>query len=159
MRWSGVWLWLGVAGCAWVTKDEFLEAWDKDGDQWPIGEDCVDDEGTGARIYPWAADYRGDGCDADCGTGRDRDGDDWPDDADCAPDDPAVYPCAGTETPGDGKDSDCDGSDGIRDEECDGADPDSEDGGVRFQLADCACKAPLFGECPGRVQGGGDQGG
>jgi hypothetical protein len=117
-----VWAVLAVAltGCAYVSKAELEEHWDADGDGWPIGEDCNDDD---PDMYPYAPDVRGDGCDADCGTAPDADGDDWPDDADCEPNDPSVYPCSDDEVAGDGEDSDCDGLDVVRVEACPTADP------------------------------------
>jgi hypothetical protein len=111
-----------LAGCAYVTRDDYLKLWDEDGDKWPLGDDCAPKD---ELIYPYAPDLRGDGCDTDCGTEPDADGDDWPDKADCAPDDPEVFPCA----PDDAAppDTDCDGTDGPRADACDGADPDYED--------------------------------
>jgi len=53
--------------------------------------------------------------------GADSDGDGVNDDTDCAPDDPAVYPGA-EEFPGDGVDSNCDGSDNPVDGDDDDAD-------------------------------------
>ncbi len=54
---------LALTGCAYVTKAEFDDYWDKDEDGWPIGEDCDD---LDPDVYPFAGDVRGDGCDADC---------------------------------------------------------------------------------------------
>ena len=73
-----------VAGCLWVTTDEVDQSYDKDSDGWGLGEDCNDGND---QVYPFAPDWRGDGCDADCNKEPDADGDDWPDDTDCAPDD------------------------------------------------------------------------
>lgn len=116
-----------LSGCFWVTKDELKEAWDKDGDGWGLEEDCNDDN---AAVHPYAADYRGDGCDADCGMELDSDSDDWPDDADCDDGDANVYPCSTTAN-GD-QDVDCDGIPGVSrpDGDCDYArpDPDFEQG-------------------------------
>ncbi len=116
---------LGVAlvfsGCFYVTKSEYDAAWDADGDLWPVGEDCAPDD---PDIYPGAPDFRGDGCDADCGVEPDADGDDWPDVADCAPDDDTIYPCAPDE-PGDGIDQDCDNRDGPREDDCPGGPADA----------------------------------
>ena len=113
---------LFLVGCAWVSRAEYDDIWDPDGDGWGFEEDCSDGDG---RIYPGAPDYRGDNCDADCGFAPDADGDDWPDDADCAPDDPDIYPCSLNEEEGDGIDSDCDGTDNAREiADCDPSDPD-----------------------------------
>ena len=112
-----------LTSCAYITKSEFEDHWDADGDGWPVGEDCNDDNGS---VYPYAADFRGDGCDADCSTTEDSDGDDWPDLADCEPDDPDAYPCA-DDAAGDGYDSDCDGLDSPRDTNCNRKDPDHAD--------------------------------
>ena len=109
-----------AGGCAYVSKSEFDEHWDGDGDGWAIGEDCDDDD---PLTYPYAPDVRGDGCDADCGTEVDSDGDDWPDDADCDPNNANTYPCSSSESEGDGQDSDCDGLDGVREDDCPRADP------------------------------------
>ncbi len=117
--------WMGaLAGCAYVTRAEFLEVWDEDRDQFPIGEDCAPTDPT---IYPGAADPRGDGCDTDCGREPDADGDDWPDAADCGPNDPTIYPCSASEVVGDDVDHDCDGLDGVRLDTCPGTDPDYPD--------------------------------
>lgn len=109
-----------LASCAYVSKAEYDEHWDGDGDGWPLGEDCDDDD---PLTYPYAPDVRGDGCDADCGTEIDSDGDDWPDDADCDPNNPDAYPCSDLEVEGDGEDLDCDGSDLVREDDCPRADP------------------------------------
>lgn len=116
-------------GCIWVSKGTYDELWDKDGDQWPFGtdaeSDCNDDN---ADMYPYAPDYRGDGCDADCGMEPDDDGDDWPNDADCAPDDASIFPCSTMDVGAPTVDVDCDGKPGISRPEgdCDyaAADPD-----------------------------------
>ena len=100
-----------LTGCVWVSADEFDSAWDADGDGWGIDQDCDD---ANADVYPGAPDFRGDGCDADCGNEVDSDGDDWPDVADCSPDDASIYPCAPDDVDGDDVDSDCDGLDGAR---------------------------------------------
>lgn len=116
---------LMLGGCPWVTEEEYDQYWDSDGDGWGIDEDCAPND---ARIYPYAADVRGDGCDSDCGMEADADGDDWPDDADCDPNDATVYPCSLHETQGDDKDSDCDGDpDRVRTEPCLDGDPDFPD--------------------------------
>ncbi len=112
---------LMLGGCPWVTEEEYDQHWDVDEDGWGIDEDCAPDD---ERVYPYAPDVRGDGCDSDCGRELDSDGDDWPDDADCGPSDPMIFPCSPHETQGDGKDSDCDGLDGPRTEPCITADPD-----------------------------------
>lgn len=140
-------LFLAFGACAYVSKGEFDQQWDKDNDGWPIGQDCVDDpnDPTSALVHPYAPDLRGDGCDADCGTGADADGDDWPDDADCNPTDPTIYPCSKSEVEGDGVDSDCDGRDGIRTDTCPGWDPDfSPDPNlqIRFTQDNCPYPAP-----------------
>lgn len=122
-RWALALGLLLAPGCVYVSKAEFDEHWDEDGDGWPLGEDCAE---TDDQQYPFAPDVRGDGCDSDCGTEQDSDGDDWPDDSDCAPDDPAVFPCA-DDAPGDELDSDCDGSPEPRSDACPTADPDYPD--------------------------------
>lgn len=149
MRWLPLLFVLG--GCAYVTKAEFDEQWDKDGDGWPLGEDCIDSSEPGsAAIFPYAPDVRGDGCDADCGKTSDRDGDDWPDDSDCNPDDAAIFPCSDAEVPGDSIDSDCDGNDSARIDSCPGWDPDFEQAGqTRFTDATCPCIATPEGDCGG----------
>lgn len=121
--WTGMWAVLLVS-CAYVTKDEYLEVWDADGDGWPLDEDCAPDN---PDVYPYAPDVRGDGCDADCGMETDSDGDDWPDAADCGPDDPTIHPCSDTEQPGDDIDHDCDGFDTVRADACATSDPDFPD--------------------------------
>lgn len=113
-----------VAGCAYVSREEYLGYWDADGDGWPLDEDCAPDD---PEIYPFAPDPRGDGCDSDCGSEPDADGDDWPDAADCGPDDPKIHPCSPEEVAGDDTDSDCDGADGPRTDTCAGTDPDFPD--------------------------------
>jgi len=117
-----------LVGCAYFSKERFDELYDQDNDGWGVDEDCNDEN---ASIHPFAADVRGDGCDADCGEEADADGDDWPDDADCAPDDATVFPCA-ADAEGDDKDADCDGNDAPRTSACNevglddslGVDPD-----------------------------------
>ena len=133
--WSCVVLALVLAGCPYVSKEEYDAAWDEDGDGWGIDDDCAPDE---AAIYPGAPDVRGDGCDSDCGAEPDQDGDDWPDSSDCAPEDPLAYPCSSNEAMGDGADMDCDGKDGVRLEPCPGTDPDFPDA----QALNSACKWP-----------------
>lgn len=140
---------LTLGACAYVSKDEFDEAWDKDGDAWPLGQDCVDDpaEPNSERVFPFAADVRGDQCDADCGRGADADGDDWPDDADCDPDDPTVFPCSDAEVADDDVDSDCDGRDDLRVDTCPGWDPDFDPDPaiqVRFTADNCPYPALAF---------------
>ena len=111
---------VGLLGCGnYITKDEFYDSWDPDGDGWGADVDCDNDD---ASIFPWAADMRGDGCDADCGTAVDSDGDDFPDGADCEPYDPGANPCA-IDTAGDGFDADCDGQDIESNFSCPGYDP------------------------------------
>jgi hypothetical protein len=122
---------LALTGCAYVTKAEFDDYWDKDEDGWPIGEDCDD---LDPDVYPFAGDVRGDGCDADCGKEPDADGDDWPDAADCAPDDADIHPCNADEVDGDSVDSDCDGFDGVNLAPCNNDDPDFPDAAP---LSDC----------------------
>ena len=113
-----------LSGCVYVSKAEFDAYWDEDGDGWPLGEDCAEED---PAVYPYAPDVRGDGCDSDCGAEADADGDDWPDDSDCDPTDPDVHPCSASEQDGDGVDSDCDGFDGVRSDACPTADPDFPD--------------------------------
>jgi hypothetical protein len=102
---------IGLSGCAYVSRAEYQEFWDSDGDGYPLDEDCDDNN---RDIYPYALDVRGDGCDADCGAEADDDNDDWPNASDCDPGDPDIYPCSDAEVPGDGIDHDCDGTDGVR---------------------------------------------
>ena len=115
---------VGLSSCAYVTRSEFIELWDEDGDGWPVGEDCAP---LDSGIFPGAADPRGDGCDTDCGREPDADNDDWPDAADCGPDDPDIHPCSVFEATGDGIDHDCDGLDTARVDSCPGIDPDYPD--------------------------------
>lgn len=125
MRWIAAFgLAAALGGCAYVSKKEFLTAWDADGDGWPEPEDCAPDD---PEIFPYALDRRGDGCDTDCGTEPDSDGDDWPDAADCFPDDPDAYPCSPSDVDGDDLDTDCGGQDGLRTDTCLGLDPDFPD--------------------------------
>jgi hypothetical protein len=127
VRWMVLVLW--CAGCgAYVSRDEFLDHWDQDGDGWPVGEDCAPED---PDVYPYAPDRRGDGCDTDCGTEPDADGDDWPEKADCDEADPTIYPCA-PDSPGDAVDSDCDGFDTARTDTCPGDDPDYENPNYPF---------------------------
>lgn len=115
---------LMLTSCVYVTKQDFMEHWDADGDGWPVGEDCDD---SNPHVYPYAPDFRGDGCDADCASEPDADGDDWPDSVDCDPDDPEIFPCSPHEVEGDGIDHDCDGRDGVRTQPCQRTDPDFEE--------------------------------
>jgi hypothetical protein len=144
-------LFIALSACAYVSKDEFDEAWDKDHDGWPLGEDCADDptDLSSKVVFPFAPDVRGDGCDADCGKAADADGDDWPDDADCAPDDPTIYPCSPDEVDGDTVDNDCDGHDGVRADTCPGFDPDYDPDPTvqtRFTQDNCPFPAPAFAD-------------
>ena len=125
-------------GCFYVSNQEFEDAWDRDGDRWPLGEEGDPDADCAPfdpAIHPFAADPRGDGCDSDCGRELDTDDDDFPDDADCAPNDPTIYPCA-PDTDGDDIDSDCDGFDGPREDACLGIDPSFPDA-EPIPLEDC----------------------
>ncbi len=47
-----------LSGCAYVSKDEFVDIWDADGDGWGREEDCNDRNGF---MFPYAGDVRGDG--------------------------------------------------------------------------------------------------
>lgn len=116
-----------AGGCAYVSRQEFLDQWDEDGDGWPVEDDCAPND---ANIYPYAPDVRGDGCDTDCGTELDTDGDDYPDAADCDPEDPTIFPCSPFEDETDDIDSDCDTATTIRADTCNGADPDYPDAEV-----------------------------
>jgi hypothetical protein len=118
------WLLTLLSGCAYVTRQEFLDQWDTDGDGWPDDEDCAPRD---KNVYPYAPDVRGDGCDSDCGTELDTDGDDFPDAADCGPEDPDIFPCSPAEIDGDDIDHDCDAATTVRTAPCDGADPDYPD--------------------------------
>lgn len=136
----GFWIMLcvGIGGCAWVTNQEYLDAWDGDSDGFSLENDCGR---TDPDIFPGAPDFRGDGCDADCGVSRDSDGDDWPDDADCNPTDPGIFPCNPTDSPDDGRDSDCDGKDTARATlDCPTADPSHPD--VEPMQFDATCENP-----------------
>ena len=129
-----------LTGCFYISKGEFDDAWDRDGDGFPNDEDCAPDD---PRIYPGAPDPRGDGCDSDCGVEPDADGDDWPDDNDCyGGTDPTIYPCA-PDAPGDEVDSDCDGYPDPRPAEdvCLGIDP-RDPAAERF---DGTCDHPATG--------------
>ena len=121
MRWL---LLILLPGCVYVSRDEYRAYWDADGDGWPLDEDCAPDD---AKVFPYAADPRGDGCDSDCGKEPDADLDDWPDAADCGADDATIHPCSAAEVDGDTIDSDCDGLDGMRVDACEGLDPDHPD--------------------------------
>jgi hypothetical protein len=138
--WMG--LCLGAMSCAWVTDDEYLAAWDADSDGFSLQTDCAKTDGD---IYPGAPDFRGDGCDADCGLAPDLDGDDWPNDADCNPADPTVFPCNPNEAPDDGKDSDCDGKDTARTDQCNPNDPSHPGVDAPELSADCANPAVAAG--------------
>ncbi|TNE90079.1 MAG: hypothetical protein EP330_09630 [Deltaproteobacteria bacterium] len=111
---------------------------DVDEDGVPAGEDCDD---LNPNVFPEAPDFRGDGCDADCGTEPDADQDDWPDAQDCAPEDPSVFPCA-PDTAGDGIDSDCDGNDGPSAAGCASIDPDAPEDTPQLD-ASCEPLTPL----------------
>lgn len=103
-----------LGGCFYVSNDKFDEAWDRDGDGYPLGDPSdpqVDCAPFDAAINPGSGDVRGDGCDSDCGWETDSDDDDHPDGADCDSSDPTIHPCA-EDIVGDGIDSDCDGNDG-----------------------------------------------
>lgn len=119
-RWSVAAVVFFASGCAYVTKTEFDEFWDVDGDGWGFEEDCDDNN---ALVFPGAPDKRGDGCDADCGVQLDSDYDDWPDDNDCAPEDPSIYPCATEASEYDSVDNDCDFNTTSRTDECSTDDP------------------------------------
>ena len=116
-----------LAGCVYVTRAEYDDFWDADGDGWPLDEDCDDNN---PDVYPFAPDRRGDGCDADCGRELDTDGDDWPDLADCVANDPEYFPCSPFDVDGDGEDQDCDGEVTKRTDDCPTDDPDFEDAPV-----------------------------
>jgi hypothetical protein len=121
-RWAMLFI---LAGCTYISRSEFEDQfWDADGDGWSFEEDC--DDGN-PNIYPGAYDLRGDGCDADCGAEPDYDLDDWPDDSDCEPEDAQAHPCSAQEVDGDNVDSDCDGLDSVREDDCFDSDPDSEE--------------------------------
>lgn len=121
MRAARVGLLCLLSGCIWIGDQTFDETFDADGDGFGIDEDCAPHN---ADVYPGAPDWRGDGCDADCGVEQDSDGDDWPDGADCNPTDPTIYPCAPELSETDGVDSDCGGQDGWRTDTCVLAQPD-----------------------------------
>ena len=65
-----------LAGCPYMTEDQYDSYWDNDQDEWGVNQDCDD---TNPNRHPFAHDFRGDGCDADCGGEEDADNDDWPD--------------------------------------------------------------------------------
>ncbi|MCO4745304.1 MAG: hypothetical protein KC912_10995 [Proteobacteria bacterium] len=129
---------LTLVGCPYMSSDQYESYRDNDQDGWGVDDDCDD---TNPNVYPYAPDFRGDGCDADCGdegNGEvDSDGDDWPDDGDCDADDPTVYPCAPEASETDGIDSDCDGYDTKRGDGCVAIDPDAVDGTPRL---DATCQ-------------------
>ena len=126
---------LPATGCAWISAAEIEAVFDADNDGWGFEEDCADNDD---RIHPFAPDFRGDGCDADCGTTLDSDGDDWPDDADCDPDDPEVFPCSPHEVSGDGVDSDCNNEDWEREPgDCNGHDPSIDTDTPVEPIEDC----------------------
>jgi hypothetical protein len=138
---------LSLSGCFYVSNEKFRQAWDQDGDGWPLGEEGDPDADCAPfdrEIYPFAPDRRGDGCDSDCGRETDSDGDDYPDDADCDPMDPTIFPCA-EEDPTDGIDSDCDGEDTARTDTCLGLDPSFPDA---EPIAPEDCPVALGGTAP-----------
>ena len=121
---------MALSSCAYVTRAEYQELWDADGDGWGIDEDCDD---ANPDVYPFAPDVRGDGCDADCGEEVDNDGDDWPATVDCDDNNADIFPCNPDEDETDSVDSDCDGQTQKRLTPCNdiegwdwhlGADPD-----------------------------------
>jgi hypothetical protein len=108
------WLWLWLAGCAWVTDAEVQRRFDRDGDghdapQWG-GDDCDDDRDD---VHPTAPETWYDGVDADCDGGNDfdQDGDgaraEGEGGTDCDDLDPDVVP--GAVEVDNGVDDDCDG--------------------------------------------------
>lgn len=132
---------LALTGCPYMSKAQFDEYWDNDGDTYGVGEDCDD---ANEWVHPYAYDFRGDGCDADCGTEPDADGDDWPDGADCAPDDATIFPCAVELSETDGIDSDCDGRDTTRAGGCISTDPDADEANevTPYMTRDCQYTPP-----------------
>jgi hypothetical protein len=143
---------LGLTGCPYMSKAQFDEYWDNDADTYGVDEDCDD---TNEYVHPYAYDFRGDGCDADCGTEPDADGDDWPDAADCAPEDATIYPCAVEASETDGVDQDCDGLDTTRSGGCTSTDPDADANGdvTPYMSRDCVYSAPSARAAPGADTG------
>ncbi|TNE85099.1 MAG: hypothetical protein EP330_27235 [Deltaproteobacteria bacterium] len=127
---------LGLTGCPYMSKSQFDEYWDGDGDQYGPDEDC---DNNNPYVYPYAHDFRGDGCDADCGAEPDADNDDWPDSIDCDSTSAEIYPCAPEAAEDDGVDSDCDGLDTTRTDGCSFYDPDALDAGEPTPLMTRDC--------------------
>ena len=127
---------------------------DADGDGWPIGGDCDDDD---PQVWPGAPEIC-DGLDSNCnGTltldEHDEDGDGWPACNDCDDANPGVHPFAAD--PCDGADQDCDGAfegDADRDgfvgcaDDCDDGDPLVHPGAEEAECdgADTDCDGVLW---------------